>query len=312
MRLWYVAACFALSVVLLVGCGDGDASSETDIEDAVAEVEEVVVHDTSADLSADLPPSCPTALVVTNAGDMNVFETLGCTELDSLEIRGTELTSFAALGALEAVHGDVLIKENPQLDDLGLTSLREVGGTLTIQALDTSLNLDSLISLRSVGGLDISGAAADLTVLVELTEVVASVSVSLNSATGKSGLDSIATIGGDLYLSFGWDDSLPTMRGLTRVDGDVTLQYNVNAERVDGFDSLLVIGGSLSLTDNTLLQAIRGMTVLDEVGGDIVMKNCPCLGENVALPFIDGITTVGGTVTLDLPESRFGSPDCPL
>src|SRR5690606_31949250 len=87
-----------------------------------------------------------------------------------------------------------------------------------------------------------------------------------------SGLNNIATITGDLYIS--GNQQLTTLNGLSSLEtigGGLFIWGNDNLQDVDGLSSLNTIGGALYIDTNPALQNLEGLNSLVTIGEDLVI-----------------------------------------
>ena len=178
-------------------------------------------------------------------------------------------------------------------------------------------NLDSLIGLKSIGG--------DLSIDANLT--------------GLHGLDSLTSIGGNLWM---WSTSVQDMSGLSSlqsVQGEfLWLENNAQLSSLHGLENLATLPslhllnndalgslaglenltattGSLQIRYNEALADIGALSSLTSIGGDFRLDQSPMItnllplsnvshwGGGVQIYGIDGLTSLQG---LFLPDSIFG------
>ena len=92
--------------------------------------------------------------------------------------------------------------------------------------------------------------------------------------------------------------ALPAFDDLTDVDGDFTIADNPLLEQPHQVQNLTTVGGSFTLTDNLALFTVSQLFTLDSVGEDVVITGNTALPTSEADALANGITSVGGTVTV--------------
>lgn len=140
----------------------------------------------------------------------------------------------------------------------GMDEVSDLPGELSIlSSIDVDLHLDGLKNLTHLGELDASEYGDEYTSL---------------TATDLTGLDSLVTVDGDVYLA-----SWPALTSL------------------HGLESLTSVGGNLFVQGVPALESLRGLDALTSVGGDLYIYSVPVLSDVGALA---SLRTVGGDVSI--------------
>ncbi len=119
--------------------------------------------------------------------------------------------------------------------------------------------------------------------------------------TSLSGLDSLVSIGGYLYIRL--SDVLIDLKGLsslTSIGSHLYLESNILLTDLSGLDSLTFIGGSIDFRYNSSLETLSGLNSISSLGQHLVLR------DNLALSSLSdlaGLTSVGGDVEITLNHS---------
>lgn len=206
-----------------------------------------------------------------------------------LEVRDNPLLEgLDGLTSLDTVEGDLEIVGNDELTTLGLTSLRDVQGRVLIYFNDKLTTLAGMPALETVDGMFVyfnpklaafdldrlpaidgdlhlvtNARLASLPALTELTTLTdaGDLTISDNDAlTDLSGLVSLSTLDGDLYLYF--NDTLATVSlpALTAVGGDLTVLDHAALTTLD-LPQLSTVGGRLEIVGNGALPTCQADAV---------------------------------------------------
>jgi hypothetical protein len=115
--------------------------------------------------------------------------------------------------------------------------------------------------------------------------------VSVNSVlTSLGALSSLASIGGDLFITSNALTSLNGLNNLTTLSGDLFITGNYALTSMNGLSNLTSVSGVLTISSNALA-GLSGLSNITSVGGSLF------IGTNNALTSLDGldnITSVGG------------------
>ena len=164
--------------------------------------------------------------------------------------------------------------------------------------------------------INISGG--DLSELTTLEQVDGNLSIHSNSGlAGLEGLENLATVGGEIYLSNNpaltdlsgigvagtvgsldaQDDGVQALYGLenvTNFTGDIYVRWNTTLPDLSGLDGLETVGGGIFISDNSNVSSLSGLGSLRTVGTQISITNNAGLTD-ISLP---GLETVTGNVTV--------------
>jgi hypothetical protein len=199
-------------------------------------------------------------------GDVSIYESyelaflFGYSRIEgSLTIGGQEVGELDALWFLQEVTGDLTVSNTAFLGDVdGLSNLASVGGDVRITGNYGLGNLDGLAGLTEIPGL---------------------LSIASNDAlTDVSGLAQLVTVGEHLAVS--------NNRALVTIDGWSSL------ESVGG--DFLVLG-NLQSPSSSLLEAVRGMPLLESIGGGLEVLYAERLDDASGF---SQLTSVGESVKL--------------
>ena len=195
-----------------------------------------------------------------------------------------DLTDLTILPSLRSVGKELEIRNNEALAALdGLQSLEHVGGTLEIEDNAALVEIDALSNLTQVGGIEIvlnpvlesveglSGLSGQITgdasigghpALAGLhgLEGVTSVDGMLRFANNESlvdltGLDSLESVTGDLWINMGWEDGYPW-----KTPSDALTSF-------EGLESLEEVGGRLGMSIGDYMTDLTPLSGLSSVGG---------------------------------------------
>ncbi|NKB71837.1 MAG: hypothetical protein GKR89_32575 [Candidatus Latescibacteria bacterium] len=210
-----------------------------------------------------------------------------------LDIRWTELANLQALKGLQAIDGDLVIKDNPYLQSLqGLENLRRIGGGLVLAVNPRLASLTALASLASLGDtLSLGGSPhLDLASLDALKERIgAGGHVVIAQPAYRIGrqedIDWLARVGwascsiaGHLLIEDSQLASLDGLEGVVRIGGNLVIANNPQLLNLAGLASLQRVDGDMRLSGNAQLVNVEGVDALSYIGGAL----------NVAGPDLNG------------------------
>jgi len=184
----------------------------------------------------------------------------GCGLFFGLEIsNNNKLQSLEGIENLETVRGYLNILENEQLLNFhGLDSLKNMyDGHLVISENPSLLNIEALNQLESIGFFynygDVVGASL--------------ISISHNA-------------------------QLASLIGLGQLDSLLTLAVVNNASLISlaGLESLISVGGALTISENESLASFNGLNQLEIIGGELKVKNNDSLSNFHGL---ENLTSIG-------------------
>lgn len=127
-------------------------------------------------------------------------------------------------------------------------------------------NLDGLLGVKTIGG-----------------------QLFITSAYGLGslhGLDSLAGVGGNLWLINSNLSDLGNLQSLQTVGGEIWLGNNFQMTSLSGLEKLATVGGNLRLTGNEKLASLDSMNHLSSVGGNIEISG------NLVLNSLTGLESV--------------------
>ena len=244
-------------------------------------------------------------------------------ESGSIEFSDSGLEGTLDFSSLEALRGHLLIRRNDNLQDIRLDSLVETGQELIVVD-NASLETIRLDSLESVSWYMSFGGNSNLRELhlPELNYLYGFLSI--------NGNDSLNRVEAPRLESVGDPDTAQYLRSSMRVtdnpqlseiafDSLVAVGQQFRIERndgitdLDGFSSLRVVRGNLSVHDNRMLSDMTGLNGLESVGmggvdaGDFRVGDNPRMpieqAENLAYDII-GEDNIGGVI--DIRDVPFG------
>ena len=250
-----------------------------------------------------------------------------CDQLDSLYIRGDDISNLDGLSGIRELRWSLQIVSNPVLSDVsGLSSLQRVGTFLLFQDNPALKSLDGLVSLTEVGesmGIVDNDGLRNINGLNGLQTVGCGISISYNELLENlDGLSSLTEVGvpkshwachGTTAFSIYLNPSLTNVDGLRSLERLGSLQggshllisQNSSLLRVDALVSLVELWGSLGISQNPKLEFVGGfdsLTLLPEgmgIGGNPALTEIqgPALLENIGGLGIgenDALTTISG------------------
>jgi hypothetical protein len=239
------------------------------------------------------------------------------------------LTALTGLDSLAFIGGDLQIDHNLDLTSLtGLEGLNGIGGSLIIES---SLHIESLAALSDLtsisGGISIhSTRLTNLAGLEGLTFITGDVSIAGNgrlinfagldnmtyiggtlrigelagvsnySLESLTGLNSIATIGGNLSIIT--NEALKSLTGLNNlssIGGYVSIFMNDSLASLSGFENLTSIQGDLRIYENNALASLLPLSSLNSINGTLLIADNPSLYslhglDNIAAGSISNLT----------------------
>ncbi len=232
------------------------------------------------------------------------------------------LTSLEGLGSLQGFRGTLLIVNNRRIEEFSILSdldslyslqLRFCDSLTNLQVLENLVfvedwfriddnsrlsTLEGLVNLKQVGGLGITDNVLldDLSSLPPLKEIKGNVHIGGNGLQSLEGLDSLATIGGDLLLLY--ENNLADLHGLenlTTIGNDFWLLRNGALNNLSGLEQLRSIGAELDIQDNDGLLSLQGLEQLRSIGQNFFIEENDVL---VDLNGLQGLDSIGGTLLI--------------
>ena len=180
-------------------------------------------------------PRCPQDRTVVIGSQDDVVRHAACESLGSLTVRTGAPVDLTPMSTLVTITGDLDVGPTVGVEELKLSELREVGGTVRI-ASNTSLQGLFLPRLEKAGRIEVeSNASLTTIVLRRLTTVAGAFVVAGNSLLEVVDISELATVGKDLV--FADNGSLTLIEGgkLETVQ-EVRIERNkkLPADAVDG------------------------------------------------------------------------------
>jgi len=191
---------------------------------------------------------------------------------------GIEFTSQVAINSFPAnypgctgIQGNVRIDGSNITNLNGLSSLKSIGGFLSIDHNTSLANLNGLSNLKTVGG---------------------NFWVHDNIAlTNISGLNEVTTIGG--YLAFEFNDALANFNGfnkLTSVGGVLVINKNASLLNLNGLNKLTSIGGRVDINDNDALIDASGLNAVTTVNDYLALES----NDKLTILGFENLSSVNG------------------
>lgn len=218
-----------------------------------------------------------------------------------------KLAELSAFVDLTQVGGTVRIQDNPALASLnGFAKLPVIGGSLVVMGNASLLTASGFAKLATVGG--------DL--VIDGNAVLASV----------SGFDVLASVATDLVIGRAWSEhetrgnpslaTLPSFDTLATIGGTLEVSRNDKLGTFPTFAALNAVKGNLVVLGNPGLTKFAGLPKLVTVDGDLRLGDIDVenLGNDalVALPKLDLLATVGGSLSIAGNAAAQGSMSFPL
>jgi hypothetical protein len=241
---------------------------------------------------------------ITDADDM--WRISECTEITGfLYINNTDLTNLDGLSKLTSIGQGVSIQANGALTSLeGLGQLKSAGGLL----LMNNHSLEDLSGLNNLTVVDGSLSifeqnVTELTALNHLTAVTSYIKITCNTPNFE-GLNSLTSLGGDLYVTSEYTVNFKGLEGLRSIGGSLVIEDASELESFVGLDNVTTIGGNLEIKHNPKLRNLTGLDNVTSVVGNVNIGFClQCdppdhyASANDALTSLDGLenlASVGG------------------
>ncbi len=268
------------------------------------------------------------------------------------DVSKNSLTNLTGLESLNSIGGDLVLNNLYLISLIGLDNLTSIGGVLSITSNSSLSTCDAgwlcEYLAAPTGAVNISGNASGCNSIFDVatacggipclpygnyhfrsqsdidnfqavfpncTELQGDVTISGNDITDLSGLNSVTTIGGNLYIG-GWDwlgwggnpslTSLTGLENLAYIGGSLYIENNTDLTSLFGLESLTSIGGSLIIHSNSALTRLTGIDNI--AAGSITKLN---IGYNLSLSschvqsICDYLVAPNGTVTIS-----YNAPGC--
>ncbi len=224
---------------------------------------------------------CPAVSSITfsSQAEIDAFAAYASCEvrLINVTISGADIVNLNGLSGIKSISGDLIIRDNPNLESLsGLSNLEEIGGRLTLSSNAEITDLAGLSNINSVGG-EISITAnnkllsnAGLSGISQITG--GSLSFINNPVlTDLSGLSGLTAIKNNWGLIIRRNNSLLNLSGLsnlTELTGGITIDENALLQNIDAFSGLNYVR-SITITGNAELQNLNGLSNIEGTGGAV-------------------------------------------
>ncbi len=146
-------------------------------------------------------PACPQDRTVVISSQDDVVRHAACESLSSLTVRTGAAVDLGPMRALETISGDLDVGPTVGVEELKLSDLREVGGTVRI-ASNSSLHGLFLPRLEKAGRIEVEANASMTTIaLPRLVTVAGAFVVAGNSSLEIIDISELATVGKDLVVA---------------------------------------------------------------------------------------------------------------
>ena len=188
---------------------------------------------------------------------------------------------------------DNFLIDYPNCTELSVLKIGEYGNSTQIT------NLDGLINLTTVGGLEIisNPALSNLNGLINLTSIPGMLKIEINGALKQlSGLNGVSTVG---TLMIGFNVSLMNLNGLNNLNTvfqGILIQSNESLISLEGLNSLTSVGTSMIIVNNPSITSLVGLELELEVQFLRIKNN----GELSNLVGLNHITTS----TIEISENE--------
>jgi hypothetical protein len=192
----------------------------------------------------------------------------GCYEGDFSIIQPSDLDVIAPYSCITGT----LYVVSPDIEDVALPNLEEIGDDLTIRGCASLVNLDGLSILTSLGG-----------------DLVIDTNENLVDLSGLSGLTAVGELtlrGCASLVNLNGLSSLASLRGILIID------TNENLVDLSGLSGLTTVG-ALSIIGNPALASLQGLGRIHEVRGPITIEENQTLTE-IVMPELLVMGSVGG------------------
>ncbi|MBM3435804.1 MAG: T9SS type A sorting domain-containing protein [Bacteroidetes bacterium] len=186
------------------------------------------------------------------------------------------LSSIACFQNIDSVNS-IHIEACPALVNLnGLGFIQNLSGDLIIKYCDALENLSGLNNLQSIGN--------DFQLWNNI------------SLSNLDGLNSLEWMGGNLTINENSSlNNISALNNLDSISGELSIYNNENLINLSGFNGLLKVGEGFYIENYPLL-SLEGFESLNEIGGDVWIKN------NIYLTDLNGLNrleSVGGFFTIE-------------
>ena len=172
---------------------------------------------------APAAPTCPTDRKLVLASQDDVRRALGCQSVVGITLRTGASVDVSPLKQLTAIEGDLVIGPTVGIDEVALSELVSVGGTIHVGS-NGSLRGLYLPRLERAGRIEIDGNVALTTIsLPRLAAVAGAIVITDNAAVELIDASALVTIGKELVISGHPELALLELGRLVK-DGDIRVE----------------------------------------------------------------------------------------
>lgn len=212
---------------------------------------------------------------------------------NNLNLANITLEAHNKLSSLSQIGGSISIKDIESSVPISfLDNVTSVGGSFVF----SSSNLDQISILNSLGYLqdDIEfyyNTFKSANLMSSITEIYGRVSITGNfidaSGTGIFGFDILKYIDGQTFIKNNNDlPNIDFFGELTEINNDLLIE-NQSVNSIDGFKNLEKVNGNLELSDLTNLSDLEAFSNLKEINGHLFIDYCKGLQSLEGIQNID-------------------------
>lgn len=230
-------------------------------------------------------------------GYFTVFFCDELTNLDGLELEyigkslriknNRKLRNISGLGSLKEVLGDLDIIQNTLLTNIeGLNNLEIIGAVLRIQnnvALTQVKGFERLISTNYIL-INANWPLNEISGFNSLQEIDGDLSVKDNPVIDIiSGFEKLNKVG-RLYIEDTLITNIDILSSVKIVNGELSISSNKELTNIQGLSSLIeIVHGNLNIGTNVKITTLDGLQNLDSIGGTLYITNNTMLSDFCAL-----------------------------
>lgn len=213
---------------------------------------------------------------------------------------GGQLARIEAFWNLERIGGDLILRDEPLVATVdAFPEVLTVAGTVELSRLGI-VTVRGFDAMDRIGGVRIvDNPSLRAWTGGDVSEVQGDVTLTGNPDLNELALvDGATRIDGTLLLAdLGSLVDTRQLDGLARIGGSFLVARSPRLVEV-GWPSLHGVGGSLALEANPALSGLQAFRGLDDVFGDLVIRDNPALPAAAVAELLERIT-VGGTTTVE-------------
>lgn len=283
-KLWLMAAFLLCSLQINAQCRPGSVTfqSQQELEAFAAQYPNCtrIFGDVIIPIGSNVTSLSPLQNIITIDGDLN--------------INGYFLYSLDGLSSLKNIGGSLIVSNNSSIISFtGLSSLTNIGENLDLQYNRRLIAFYGLSTLTSIGGSLLANDThiSDFVSLSSLTTIGGDLNVQRSVFYNFIGLSSLNSIGGNIdirntnaFQEFVGLSSLQSIGGTFMLDGS-------NFNNFVGLSSLTTIGGGLSLLGSSRIRNVNGLNSLISIGEGLWIEGN---SELTNLNALSSLKTVGG------------------